>query len=444
MFGAELSEFSSRISEELCLKGGYCIGLIKDGKVADVICSGFLDKDKQFSVNKKTKFPFSCNTKMLTALLAYNLLDIDIPISSFCKMRFSDNYITNNITLKDLLCHRSGIYPNTLWTYSILEQDIKDTIDKVPMLKSKSFRDQYIYSNYTYSIIGYIMEQFFNIEFKDLFNAELSDKVGIDKFTFYEKDNNSNKNVILAQPFFKKKKEYCEGELLNVYGINPASGLIVNIEEAILVVIYMLELSRNGKYKKFFSPNIISNNVKYYKESGYEKYALGLYQKEVYGYEIYYHLGYIVGYSSFVGFVPEINCGIVILCNNEKSVFPRIVAYKALEMYCKIEGVNWKNRLLKEQMWGEYGRGIFEKKIMNIDGMRYTRKDKIHINKFGLVGEIDFDNMTICINKLSFPMLQIGDKQYYTYISDLNDYLILTLDDRLVMYGTNMIDRLLF
>ncbi len=444
MISAELNEYSCKISKELGLRGGYCIGLVKDGQVEDILCAGFCDEEQKSDVNKRTSFPFSCNTKMLTALLAYDLADIDFPVSSLCKIKFSNNYITKNITLRDLLCHRSGICPNTLWTYLILEQDVEDTIGVLPLLKTESFRSKYIYSNYTYSIVGYILEKLCKIKFKDLLNAELADKIGIGKFNFYEKDNELNKSNILAKPFFKNKREYDEGELLNVYALNPASGLIVTIEEALGIMIYMLELCRNGKYKRFFSPNIISNDMKYYKETGYEKYALGLYHKEVYGYEAYYHLGYIVGYSSFVGFVPEINCGIVVLCNNEKTVFPRIIAYKALEMYCEIKETNWKSRLLKEQMWGEYGRRTFENKIVNLADKRSTKKYKIHISKYGLVGEIDLEKMLIQINNHSYHLLPIHEKQYYTYIKELNDYLILSLDERLSMFGTNMIDRLIF
>ena len=52
--------------------------------------------------------------------------------------------------------------------------------------------------------------------------------------------------------------------------------------------------------------------------------------------------------------------------------------------------------------------------------------------------------MLIQINNHSYHLLPIHEKQYYTYIKELNDYLILSLDERLSMFGTNMIDRLIF
>jgi len=446
MLYSQLQEFSKNLSEALKLTGGYSIGIIRNGEIENIFYSGYSDIENKTAVSKESSFPISCNTKMITALLAYDTIDIDRPINDYCKISFSNSYVTENITLRDLLCHRSGIHPNSLWTYLMREHDFADAIDTIHKLKTDSFRDKYIYSNLTYSIVGYILERLFKCSYKKIVFDELLKKIGIKKYAFYEKDDAQNKENINAKPYFTKQGHYELGRLLNYQLLNPATGLILDIEEAVKIPLYMLSLSTSGKYKNFFIPNIISNTHKLYKENGYEKYALGLYHKEVYNYDVYYHNGYIVGYSSFIGFIPKLRCGIVILTNHEKSVFPRIVAYKALELLLGINGPNWSSRLLREQQCGEHYKLSFEKRINeNYDSLSSNEYFSIIFNKYGLSGKINLLDRNIIINDKKFEISLLNQNEYYTYIADINDYLRIRLEnDILTFAGTNIIDLIDF
>ena len=215
-------------------------------------------------------------------------------------------------------------------------------------------------------------------------------KMGIEDFLFYEKDNSKNKRNIEAKPYFYDGEKYVDGETLNVHLLNSASGIILDIEEALKILLYLIRISNLKEYNNFFIPNILSDVGKLYKEVGYEKYALGLYHKEVYGYDVYYHNGYIVGYSSFIGFVPRLQSGIIVLCNNEKTVFPRIVAYKALEMHLGMNGSNWCNRLLREQRCGEYSRMAFIEEIQKSNNTIMSKVPCVVFNKYGLEGKVNF------------------------------------------------------
>lgn len=138
--------------------------------------------------------------------------------------------------------------------------------------------------------------------------------------------------------------------------------------------------------------------------------------------------------------------GIVILTNHEKSVFPRIVAYKALELLLGINGPNWSSRLLREQQCGEHYKLSFEKRINeNYDSLSSNEYFSIIFNKYGLSGKINLLDRNIIINDKKFEISLLNQNEYYTYIADINDYLRIRLEnDILTFAGTNIIDLIDF
>lgn len=81
----------------------------------------------------------------------------------------------------------------------------------------------------------------------------------------------------------------------------------------------------------------------------FPSYGLGWFTEVYRGHHIVQHGGNIDGFTAQVTMVPKENIGIVILSNQEHSVFPTAAAYTILDTFLELPKIDW-NTLLKDKI----------------------------------------------------------------------------------------------
>src|SRR5215212_3519968 len=93
---------------------GAAIAIVKDGHLVAAKGYGVRERGKPDRVDANTIFDAASITKAFTAAAIGSLVDEkkqswDEPVRTYLpKLEFSDPYLTANVTLRDLLCHRVG------------------------------------------------------------------------------------------------------------------------------------------------------------------------------------------------------------------------------------------------------------------------------------------------------------------------------------------------
>ena len=94
---------------------GAAIGIVKDGKVIAAKGFGVKTLGKQAPIDTNSIFKIASNTKAFTATALMMLqeegkLDIDDKVTDYLPwFKTYDPFVTNQMTIRDLLCHRSGL-----------------------------------------------------------------------------------------------------------------------------------------------------------------------------------------------------------------------------------------------------------------------------------------------------------------------------------------------
>ena len=94
---------------------GMSVAIIRDGEIVSTEGYGLRDADAQLPMTADTVMPIGSITKTFTSLALGMLvdegkLDWDAPVITYIPtLKLSSALLTENVTVRDLLCHRTGV-----------------------------------------------------------------------------------------------------------------------------------------------------------------------------------------------------------------------------------------------------------------------------------------------------------------------------------------------
>jgi CubicO group peptidase (beta-lactamase class C family) len=159
VFPPELDAYMKGALDTLKLPGA-AIAVVKDGKVVVARGYGVRELGRSGAVDANTVFDVASLTKAFTGAVVASLVDEkkmgwDEPVRRYLPgLEFPDPYLTANVTVRDLLCHRVGIRPtNRAWYFTaVTRPQLLGLVRK--MEPSAPFRTRLSYWNIGYAIVG--------------------------------------------------------------------------------------------------------------------------------------------------------------------------------------------------------------------------------------------------------------------------------------------------
>ena len=322
---------------------------------------GVRDINKKDKVDSKTIFAVASNTKSFTAA-ALSLLVSEGKISWDDKVikylpyfQLYSPYVTSEFTIRDLLCHRSGLETfsgDLLWYESTYSR--KEVIERAKFLKPKyGFRSHFGYSNIMYSAAGEIIPAVTDTSWEDFIKARLLKPLNMQHSNTCLADLKKEKNV--AQPhniLVGQKPETIN--YMNWNSVAAAAALNSNVEEMSNWLMMNLNLGTfNGKKilneDRIFemqSPQTILEGSKYTTQTHFEAYGLGWEMFDFCGKKVIHHSGGADGMISITVMVPEENFGFVVLTNSV-NYLPSALLYYILNDYFDQPTKDWSNLYYK-------------------------------------------------------------------------------------------------
>ena len=155
----ELDAYVSEVMESFQVPG-LCIAVVKDGSI--LLAKGYGVKETGLNdpVDAQTLFGIASNTKAFTAaalaiLTEEGKLEWDGRVIDYLpEFRLADPYVTSELTIKDLLVHRSGLglgAGDLLW-WPASTYDRKEIVRRLRYIPLKTgFRYSYAYDNVLYT-----------------------------------------------------------------------------------------------------------------------------------------------------------------------------------------------------------------------------------------------------------------------------------------------------
>jgi CubicO group peptidase (beta-lactamase class C family) len=311
-----LDAYISKLMKEYRMPG-MAIGVIHNDTVLFKKGFGTTSNIGGHPVTTKTIFPIMSCTKAFTAACLGILVDEgklnwnDKVIEHLPWFKLSDPWITKELTISDLLTHRSGLRAfdgDLLWyasNYSRME--VMEKIQHYPI--SGSFRLDFNYNNVMYLVAGGVIEKVSGMTWDNFLKMKILEPLGMSSSSTSLSELTATPNYAL--PHIANKPIIPR----NTDNIGPAGSINSNIDDMLKWLQLMLEKGRlrgkelleNRTYNAITSPQIIIDDQ--------SSYGYGWYIDYEEGQKVFSHGGGMPGYKSLVALYPKHKIGIVVLTN---------------------------------------------------------------------------------------------------------------------------------
>jgi CubicO group peptidase (beta-lactamase class C family) len=361
---AQLQDFGSYVdsARKTFDVPGIAVAIVKDGKVVMEQGFGLREIGKPDQVDAHTLFAIASNTKAFTAAALQQLAEQgklkmdDRVIDHLPWFRMSDPYVTNEMRIRDLLAHRSGLslgagdllyWPPT--SYST--RDVVERLRNVPI--KNSFRSNYAYDNILFAVATLVIEQASGQSYADYVREHIFKPVGMDESLIDKTGLKPGMDVAVghAEFNFKDLKPVPPMAWLNDPGAGGIYASVHDLSKWMNVQLAGGVLPTNGtdgKPARLFSedsqqqmwsmltpitiakPPIeeLAPLVPHFYGYG-ESWFLSDYRGE----RLVWHTGGWPGMVSRVTLVPELHLGVVVLTNQESGAAFNAVTYRVLDAY---------------------------------------------------------------------------------------------------------------
>lgn len=339
---------------------GLAISVVQDGRLVYSQGFGLRDVDKSLPVTPQTLFAIGSCTKAFTAatmgiLVDERKLEWDRPLREYLPtFRLKDDFASERMTPRDLVCHRSGLprHDATWYNSSATRQELFERLRYLE--PSKDFRTTYQYQNLMFMTAGYLVEQIIGTSWERFVRSRIFLPLGMSNSNFSVDD--SQKAPDFALPYMEKDDKVIEIPFRNIDTIGPAGSINSSVTDMSSWLLLNLSKGKIGdqqiisesSLKEIHSPQMISSQSYRYDESFYSMYGMGWGVTSYRGHLMLSHGGGIDGFTARVTLLPRDNMGMVILTNMNGSPLPSIVAYNVADRLLGFDQVDWNGRIREE------------------------------------------------------------------------------------------------
>jgi CubicO group peptidase (beta-lactamase class C family) len=334
---------------------GMAVAIVKDGKVVLLKGYGVRKLGESTPVDENSLFGIGSNTKAFTAAALATLVDEgkiswDDPVYERLKgFEMYDPYVSKEMRIRDLLCHRSGLGLGEgdlmFWPHTTFTRD--EVVYRLRYLKPKtSFRTTYAYNNLMFVTAGQVVAEVSGKSWDEYLRERIFVPLGMKNTdtsatAFQEGDD-------WAMPHSKVAGKLQPIPVENLDNAGPAGS--INSSVADMSKWAMLQLNRGmipGTETRIFSEKssqdmwaqqmiqpirAVPPELKTL-QARFLGYGMGWGLRDYKGRKLVGHSGGVAGYVTRVMLVPEENLGVVILTNAEETGAFESVLFHILDSY---------------------------------------------------------------------------------------------------------------
>lgn len=346
---------------------GFSIGIVKNGEILHAKGYGLTSIKTNKKVTLNTPFGIASNSKAYTSAALAILVDQgklkweDKVIDYIPEFKMYNDYVTNNFNIQDLLSHRSGLGLG-IGDLMIFPNDSNFTIDDVLnsfqyFKPTSAFRTKFDYDNLLYLVAGELTARVSGQSWESFIDKNILEPLEM-KNSYPSFSNILNdKNIAVPHAYIENTLVALESKKKNKKMNGAAGGIWSSASD---MCNWMLTHLNKGKYgtdlnKALFSqqqqqemwrihtPMYVQSDPNSPFKSHFMGYGLGWFVSDFNGYLKIEHTGLIPGMASQVILIPELELGIVLLNNSEKSgMLNGLISYALLDSFLNLNTeINW-------------------------------------------------------------------------------------------------------
>jgi CubicO group peptidase (beta-lactamase class C family) len=352
---------------------GVGVGIVVKDKLVFAKGYGYRDYGKKLPFTPTTLCQIASNTKLFTAVAAGMLVEEgkltwDKPVrEKVPAIEFYNDALNNNVTLRDMLSHRTGITRHDLIWYKA-DLSRKELFERIKYMEPKEpLRTTFLYNNMMFAAAGYLIQLQSGKTWEEFVRERIFQPLGMNASVYSVADMLKQDDHGVP---FTEKRDTMELYQIPYYedtaGMAPCGGIISNIQE---MSHWLIALMNEGKYesrqvlpasvlKATLEPAIALPNTlaeaRGYWELLDPAYGMGRDTVSYRGHLLTYHGGDLNGFHSQVSFMPRERIGVIVLVIGDHCAdLYNIVSYNVYERLLGLDKTPWSERRLAIRLKGK-------------------------------------------------------------------------------------------
>ena len=324
---------------------GAAVAVVRDGRILVAKGYGVRALGRPEPVDADTRFGIASNTKAFTATALALLVEEgkvawDAPVVRYLpEFALYDPWVTREITVRDLLVHRSGLglgAGDLLW-WPAGTYDRAEIVRRLRFIKpATSFRSAYAYDNVLYLVAGQLVERVSGRRWEDFVRERILGPVGMTGSTVRHSDAaQAGGAADVATPHAEVDGRVRAVAPMTSDNTNPAGGINSTAADMARWMLVQLDSGRIDGTRRLFAASSarelwttvtplpapraqIAPGFEQLR-SPFRGYALGFFTSDYRGRYQLQHSGGLPGYTSLVTMLPDARIGVAVLTNAESS-----------------------------------------------------------------------------------------------------------------------------
>lgn len=356
---SELDAFIGRGMREWQIPG-LSIAVVKNDTIVFAKGYGVRTIGQEGRVDTRTRFGMMSTTKAMTALALAMLVDEgkvqwDDPVVQHLPwFRFSQPWVTEAMTIRDLLTHRTGL-GNTDLLWGRGDLSTRQILERVRFVDlTYSPRAGFIYQNVMYGAAGEVIAAVSGMPWEEFVESRVMSPIGMTRSsaTLAHMQEQRDANTSSAHWIFGATTRRIEEQPVD--GVPAAGAAWSTAEDAAKWLRFLLDSGRVGgrrlvseaSYRELFKPQVMVPASEFYPSMALTRprwttYGLGWFQQDYRGMAVHYHTGSIAGRTALTGLVPSERLAVFVFANRDHEEFRHALLWQVIDLWTNAPRRDW-------------------------------------------------------------------------------------------------------
>jgi len=330
---------------------GMAVAIVHGDSLVFAKGYGVTEIGKTTPATEHTRFAIGSTTKAMTVAALAMLVDEgklkwdDRVLDYFPDFQLYDPYATRELTVRDLLTHRTGL-PSTdlLWAFPENDYTTAEMMRRLRYVHPiSSFRSQWEYQNNMYGIAGALVAKLSGMPWDKFIQTRIFDPLGMTESIPLVAGIKGKPNVATSHGLVHDTVRVIP--LRTTDAIAPAGSVWSSVSDMSKWMRFVLDSGRVGgrrliqpaTFREIVAPQMRAPMSQYpalsLSQPHFFSYALGWFVQDYHGETVWMHTGSIDGMCAIIGLLPERHVGIYVLENLDHAELRHALMYKVFDMY---------------------------------------------------------------------------------------------------------------
>ena len=345
---------------------GFAVAVVDGDKVIYAKGFGYSDYENKVPADANTLFAIGSSTKAFTSailgqLRAEDKLSFDdSPIKHLPELKFYNDNLNNQVIIKDLMRHSTGLPRHDISWYLFPTADKDSLIQRIAFQEPfTGLRQEWHYNNFMFLAQGVIAEKITGQSWEDNIKIRFFEPLDMSRSQTLLSELKKSDNAAFGYEL-KKDDQISKMDYYDISGMSPAGSIYSSAND---MAKWLKMWINKGKYndkeilsevyinEAMSSQMVMSGALPDEKNPDlfFANYGYGWMMGSYRGHYRVEHGGNIDGFSASVAFYPSDKLGIVVLANQNGSAVPSIVRNTIADRLFEGKKTDWTKRFIEDR-----------------------------------------------------------------------------------------------